>query len=377
MCVIIIKKPGVTIPFPKIGSACQVNADGWGISVVRPNEDTLAKRMLTYTRYEKVGNDPQEVYDLIMKYNDHLQFIHLRFSTQGSKSLDNCHPFLVLDKPDARWEFMHNGTLSGIKMDTGESDTSAFARKILAPTAEAFYTTMGQEGIQSEAFHHLMDKSSGNGYFVTYNDMGQYCIAGGTGHVHDNDGWWSSNDYSFNRYHREPKTYYGNNWHASQDTNDEDPDVWRNHVSKKLVKWDPATSDYVEVPEPVETTSPGTNIVSVEKKGVEIKTSGQFQKSKAEQDNLKTEGKHMGYALAEARRKKLEWSNHTPPEERPTFTDLCNLNNLTEACLLTEGDLECMVAELPSVAVVLIMDLLHELYRKPKKEQKVEQEMAA
>src|SRR5438045_8963039 len=90
MCVIIVRQPGVTLPFDKLQTACKVNAHGWGLAVVDRGRIELSHQLTAE------GNNPDGVARALEDASDQLALLHLRFVTAGDKSLENCHPFRVL-----------------------------------------------------------------------------------------------------------------------------------------------------------------------------------------------------------------------------------------------------------------------------------------
>lgn len=88
--------------------------------------------------------DPEMVYDLMLDNRDKQRVIHLRHTTAGATTLENCHPFKVYESKDQTIWFMHNGTLhtyktmeNGKEVLDGPSDTKNFADQILSPMLAA------------------------------------------------------------------------------------------------------------------------------------------------------------------------------------------------------------------------------------------------
>lgn len=370
MCVIIVKKPGIMIPYQKLDSACHVNNDGWGLSVLQ-ERGTL----LNYKKFDPKGNDPDEIYDLMERHKDHYQYLHLRFVTRGEKNLENTHPFPLIEEEDYQLYLMHNGTLSFSKFNIpdGQSDTRAFCEQYAAPTAKAFYTISGPDLLNNENFIRMMDHFiTSSWYFTLYDNLGNIKTLGGNGHWHDNESWWSSNDYSFNYNHR--GTYsssYGSWW-------DKD-DTWRGHRANqssttyyprnRMVDGTPFTNKhgekvYFNAKEgkylPVEEKKDTTSVPSVTP--ANDKEPGTSVVPFCAEQSIKQQGVTLGHALAEAKRKGLDWAVHTPPKERPTFLGLTDLDSLEQVCLLNEEDLEELIGNYPEATLILIMDLLYELY---------------
>jgi hypothetical protein len=358
MCVIIVKKPDVIIPYDKIDSACAVNNDGWGLSVLQE-----PGKLLNYKGFKASGNDPDEIYDLINRHKEHTQFLHLRFVTKGDKNLENTHPFPLIEEEDYQLYLMHNGTLSFSKFDIpdGQSDTRAFCEQYASPTAKAFYTVAGKDLLNDVNFLRMMDHFiSASWYFALYDNLGNYRVLGGQGHWHDSDTWWSSNTYSFNSSHRiaySNNDYQNTHWHNWARGESFNREPFRDNKGK-LIRWDAAKHKYV----PVEEEEKKTTVTKATTTTTTEKEVGKSVIPFLSEKNIKSQGVALGYALSEAKRKGLDWASHTPPKERPTFTELCDLDNLDQACLLNEEDIEELIGNYPEATLILILDLLHALY---------------
>jgi len=404
MCVIIVKKPGIQLPYDKIAAACKVNPDGWGVTVIKEEE------LLSYKNYDPKGNNVDDVYKVIQTHIDYPQFIHLRFSTKGTKNLENTHPFTVLSKPDCQVEFMHNGTLSRFG-DSTRSDTREFCETIVSPLLEMFYAQLGKDLLNSPLLSDIMEEYSGNGYFVLYDNNANYIVAGGKGYVHD--GWWSSNEYSFQAswrtsskssgyYHSSSSSYgtsyYGSNWNSDEDVLDtyidevtaehtEAGNTWRNHKGD-IVCWDTQNQDYKVVistedirreaekrrTADAEAKAKDTNVCAlpppkdVKDPDDPVPFRDLFKTDREEETRL--ESKLLGYALSEAKRKKLGWADHVAPTNRTTFVELAGIGDLSELNVFTVDEIEALILQTPHAAALLLMDLLHELYRQDMAEKK-------
>lgn len=415
MCVIIIKNPNVTIPKDKIASACIVNPDGFGISIIKDGE------LLSFRNYDSKGNDPEEIYRLMMEYHSLPQFILFRFTTKGAKVLENCHPFRLIETEGYALDLMHNGTLYdfGPKAKDDRSDTRIFAEEFATPLAEAFFARNGNTMQSDPVYQQIMEKYSGNGFLVTYDNLGNYYVAGGKGEQYQ--GWWASNAYSFNRAHREPAktTYYNKNYNGysssafgeddySMDGGGPSEPPW-GHKYKRgdgvQMEWSYALSKYIEVSERKEATVPQLPVVPLlpppsssagasaaapasagEVVGRDVVNDNERDSEEEEEaaddepvsfrklfdaEETSYQTKLLGYALAEAKRKRLTFADHVPPTRRTTFLELSGLTTLEDCCLLDVDEIEDMVNELPEAAALLIMDLLHELYTSRRAEKRV------
>lgn len=110
-------------------------------------------------------SDPQEIYDLIQKDIEYERFLHLRHTTAGANTAENCQPIDVYydEKSGNQIVFMHNGTfmsfvpkkLNGQKWEDdneGKSDTVNFVEKVLQPFIPAMNFGTGKGDIQHPLF---------------------------------------------------------------------------------------------------------------------------------------------------------------------------------------------------------------------------------
>ena len=88
------------------------------------------------------------------------------------------------------------------------------------------------------------------------------------------------------------------------------------------------------------------------------------------EEETRLESKLLGYALSEAKRKKLGWADHVAPTNRTTFVELAGIGDLSELNVFTVDEIEALILQTPHAAALLLMDLLHELYRQDMAEKK-------
>jgi Glutamine amidotransferases class-II len=202
MCVIIARNPGVEIDPAKIESACQVNPDGFGISV-------LDRGKLVTSKY--LTNNSKTITQMLEEAKDHKVFLHLRFRTHGEVNMENCHPFTSFEGDGKQILFMHNGTVSDYgENDPKYSDTYQFNERVIKPMIDR-WVKLGNtpESIFDDPmFIIIMQKYAGTtSKFVLYDESDNQIIFNKKGGK-EFDGWWASNDYSFNRFHRAGTGYY-------------------------------------------------------------------------------------------------------------------------------------------------------------------------
>lgn len=342
MCVIIVKNAGIKIPKEKLVSACRVNSDGWGFSYL----DEEKKEIKTFHGFNPKGNDPDEIEEVLEKYKEHSQYLHLRFNTRGTSNLENCHPFQVFKNDEISVQFMHNGTLGGFGNDT-LSDSGDFTNQILAPLTESYIQAHGAEqALNQESYSKIISEfSRQSSVFVIYNNLGKTLFLGQKGYLHDENSWWSSNVYSFNKTHREPQksTYYS----TTNKNTYRPPEVSKSTTKEKTSK---SLSTVIKL-EP----SKSSKEVS--------KTEGDIPWK-----DVGTQGETLGFHLAEARKKKLDWASRSPPAERPSFFDLTSCSSYEELMCMTQEEILDLVYELPEISGVLILDLLNHIYERDHKD---------
>ena len=323
MCVIIHRKPGIDIPFAKLESACHVNADGMGLIAIDRGKLELRKF------FEPKGNKPETLAKFLEDAKDLHVYAHLRFRTKGATDKDNVHPFGVLTskKHGVDLQFMHNGTLSDFGTKT-ECDSKQFAKTILRPLAERFLKSMEPNDLLHDTvFCSILDSYAGNNsVFLLTDNLGNHRIIN-----YDNgkefDGWWASNDYSFNRYHRSKDD--GINYGYGRSTRWERDDNW--------VGGSPQTEK--------KTTVISLPSVPAGDTGRPFDDEIPFNTAKEEAGEVITS---------------KVISPTTPQRER--FTDRAELRNLSDVCQLSSEHIKDLIDEYPEEAYMLIRDLLKELY---------------
>lgn len=341
MCVIIHRLPKVIIPEDKIVSACLTNPDGFGISIL--NDD----RLETVKIHESKGNNPKDIMKALEDAKDNEVYLHLRYTTAGKTNEDNCHPFQVFKGDNYEIQFMHNGTLGAFSKgkDHDYSDTWHFNEEILKPTIRAFYEVEGAGVLLSPVVKRILHEFKGGGVFVLYDNEGNRLTVENSA-CKQFDGWWASNEYSFNRNHRTPVTY------------------------------SPQKSTY-NIPfrgggETTKTTSPSSSTppanVNITKGDVSRLSEAKGQLLTLEEEECQKAGFHV----KEAKKHKVANSKLTEPKHRYTFADMAEIENLKDVMLLTEDEIYDLCNELPIAATALIMDLIYELYQKEEKAKKEE-----
>jgi hypothetical protein len=365
MCVIILRNPGIQIPQAMLESACIVNPDGWGIAIADRGKLTLQKGLDKTNNPEVIGKILEDAKDLPL-------MLHLRYVTAGDRSLNNCHPFQSLKKDEDGIDvaFCHNGTLWQWK-ETGSSYSDSwhlnenFVRPLYQRVAkytgpdEALKDEFAIRMLESEAGNNsLFGLIDGNGVQVAINH------ASGTEH----EGWWSSNDYSFNISHREKKAYSGSSCgfvtnHNTTSTNANcnlgisEQEFWE----KVVFDDDGKVSNVLPfAPDPPKGDTTGTNPFDEFDKEQEDELEQMALEELLEQgEKIQTVVKSMG-----TKRVSDKLAKTLMAENRLTFTDICKIDHISEMCRFDPEDLSELVVFYPEAAAVLLQDLLHELYLK-------------
>jgi hypothetical protein len=398
MCVIISRKPGIDIPAAKIESACHVNSDGWGISVLDRG------KLITHKEYSSKGNDPERVLKALEQAKDHQVYLHLRYCTVGEKDEDNCHPVKILDQENdgADIFLMHNGTIYDFKSETRKdrSDTVNFAELLLMPIFSAFADQVGGEEVLNEdqpcrwVIESVMAKFIGSSSKVLlYDNLGREIIFNrkdGTEH----QGWWSSNTYSFDRTHRDPtvpiyttthtygqggnssanssRTYYGGRYSHYNDGSIWDKQLQRHLTDDEKVDFYKTNRSPDKPDTPLKNAPSGgannksatanSNVVALLPwQGQQaVRTTTEFSdKLKQEASQLK---ETMGPILKHSNGNSDASIASMEPTFRTTYIELLGINSLEELTCLEHDDIQELVDNFQESTTVLIMDLLHELY---------------
>lgn len=152
MCVIMNMKPNTIIDKDAWDTAVNNNEHGFGMVVRIPRKGKLDKLELI-KEFDEEGNNPDELYKIVQKYQKYERWIHIRYKTVGGLTKDNVQPFVVFSDEDKVAYFMHNGTLSDFKshtwshgheIDDVESDSSRFAREVIQ---EILPNIIGEKGV--------------------------------------------------------------------------------------------------------------------------------------------------------------------------------------------------------------------------------------
>lgn len=398
MCVIIQRNPGVILPEEKIWSATQVNSDGYGISFIDRG------RIETIKEYPTGGNKPELILKRLQDAPDIPAYVHLRFRTAGKTNTENCHPFTVLTKDTHGLDvqFMHNGTMTEFSGDKDYSDTYCFNESILKPLLANFQLGKKVDGdedtgiLEDPVVFHILQKYAGaGGVFTLYDSDDRYMIInqqnGTTFKDENGKEWWASNSYSFNREYRKNKSmnsYYSDGKYVGNDDerygawwkDKEGSDPWKEDDNwappKKDTKGNPLGTSKVVY------DSKGNVISSDNVCKLEDKRGGRAEASSVKEGG-KEEAKGSVSVRAQEQAPEVKTAVHNavttakhvnptliPPSMRDTFVELAGIVSLKQVTTLEQEDIQEIVENYPEATVILIMDLLYELYLKDQNTQK-------
>jgi Predicted glutamine amidotransferase len=202
MCVILDIQPGATIPDDAFETACDINKHGYGLAFID-------KGRLKIERKISEKNDPDEIAKKLKKYNKHRVFLHLRHATVGKINEANSHPFVTLKGADGLdLCMMHNGTMyeyqppAKLVETMGISDTHWYNETFLIPLAERMVKHSGVNLLKDAFFSKLVHKSFlGWSVLLLFDNQGNVIRVNGE-RGKEFDGYWASNDYSFNTNHQ-------------------------------------------------------------------------------------------------------------------------------------------------------------------------------
>jgi predicted glutamine amidotransferase len=355
MCVIIAREPGIVFPYEKFVSACHVNSDGYGLSVIDRGKIEMIKEM-------PQGGNTKAIDAIYKRMNEEAKdqkvFLHLRFRTAGKVNDEACHPFntLTTDEDGFHIQFMHNGTLYDFDDKASDlPDSYHFNMRIVRPLMQrikAFATTDDQI-LQDDLARSILTKYAGaNSKFVLFDQNGNEMIINRKD-GYEEEGWWASNKYSFDRTHREPANYkaygyYGDYDEDGYNTGYRYPSGWKAPENTSGGRANASTNGG--------TTTPF------------LPTNGNASAAKADvaaalKEALADDGKQVGGGIKNANMA----SRHVqpdiiPPTRRETFVELTELGSLAEVGCLEQDDIQQIVENYPELATVLIMDLIYELY---------------
>jgi len=233
MCLLTLIPDYVTPDMDRFRIAAKANPDGFGFAISTGKKIHVVRSM----DFEEVANKFVDA----RKTMQGPAIFHFRWTTHGTNTVDNCHPFLL--GKDKETVLGHNGILPvNIPKNETRSDTRIFAEDIMPAIG-------GISSLDdSDYFNKMAEWAKGSKIaFLTVNDDAKYdwyIVNEKDGHW-DSDMWWSNSSYK-----RAPIAYkqytgmYGGGWNDDWETgykNDWDYGYKRTSYASS---WDKETTMY-------------------------------------------------------------------------------------------------------------------------------------
>lgn len=227
MCLLTLIPDYVTPDMERFRIAAKSNPDGFGFAISTGKKLHIVRSM----DFEEVANKFVDA----RKTMQGPAIFHFRWTTHGTNTVDNCHPFLLGGDKDT--VLGHNGILP-VNMEKNElrSDTRVFAEDIMPAIG-------GISSLDdSDYFNKMAEWAKGSKLaFLTVNDDAKYdwyIVNEKDGHW-DSDVWWSNSSYKqapirYSRY----AGMYGGGW------NDWDYGYNSQYASSYASSWENASTIY-------------------------------------------------------------------------------------------------------------------------------------
>ena len=374
MCVIILRNPGIVVPFEKLESACVVNPDGWGISVADRG------RLLT-TKGVGAKTDPEEIARMLEDAKDQPLMLHLRFNTVGARNIDNCHPFTTMKRDDDGVDlaFSHNGTLYSWKEQNSEySDSYWLNEQFCKPLFKRILSYTGEENLLKDPFAiSLLEDTAGSTSLFGFIDGNGVQLAINHSNGHEHEGWWSSNNYSFNQSHRKKvTTVYPSPSYDQRGVNQDykknttgwtaagQEDFWNKtvfHADGSVTEAPSSTCPFDAADQ--ETVDENPKLLTYQEAFEQADLEREKEIEDLETEELMEQGERIAkVASAMPKRLNENLAKALLAEKRVHFVDVCKIDSLSEMTRFDPDDLSELVLLYPESATLLLLDLLQELY---------------
>lgn len=187
MCYIFVKQSNQKLSSDLvIGARHLGNRDGAGCMYVEDGRVQIEKIM------PKTDDDVRVFYEA---HQHRAMAFHVRNQSLGPVNMENAHPFWVTNMD---WghpmdiAMMHNGTVSGVQIDTDLCDTANIATHILRPLF-ARGKRFVKELFHAEEYWYQLSCFIGTNKFVFLNNEGEFIIVNpGAGRILEESGVWVS-----------------------------------------------------------------------------------------------------------------------------------------------------------------------------------------
>lgn len=349
MCVIIERRPNVTIPADMIEQACDINKHGFGI--------VFAKGGSLITEYSiQTPNDPKVVADRLQALKGEHILLHLRHATVGDISRQNLHPIPVLHKKKHGLDLvlLHNGTLWDYRPKDDKdtlSDTNNFNNRFLRPMAVRFNAFDKKKMLSDQLFLYILQKEIGMASVVVLIDGAGNIVKLNDKQGKDYEGWWASNTYSFSSSHqRSSKRTFDD--YSYQGWSPGDP-------------WDKDVFEDTSFAQSVSNTQDNSVFTTWEQ---ELRDHDNKAAEKTKQGTLEREYGCVNELITKAKQHKgsiMAASNIASTLRelkvlKTPFIELANIKSLDEVIKLSENDLVELSNNWPGATARLIVDLILE-----------------
>jgi len=210
MCMLCVIPPGVIPSREKLENSALNNPHGFGFAIIVPEEHRIIRE-----RTMNADESVNRFLELRTYYPNGYAMWHARYATHGSRTVLNCHPFVVGN--DDRTYLGHNGILDiTIPPKDDRSDTRVFAEDLLPAMG-------GVAALDNDhVWRMLEDYTSGSKVCILTVDPAAkhqcYLLNEKAGKVDETGVWWSNDscklDYGYSTLGK-GKSY--SSWFADKD----------------------------------------------------------------------------------------------------------------------------------------------------------------
>jgi predicted glutamine amidotransferase len=188
MCIIFHNPDGRKLNKSHLATAYENNPHGHGFMWVEGGHLNIVKG---------IAKDFSEIWYIANQLSGFAYTLHLRWRTMGAMTVEQCHPFQILDKDNDGLDFgmVHNGTLFGMPKHQEKSDTQLFSedlrKKILEKDPGFRLKFISKIGEKIGQHNKMVFMTSDNRTFFVNKNLGKMY-----------NGIWYSNTYSLEKNYR-------------------------------------------------------------------------------------------------------------------------------------------------------------------------------
>jgi len=198
MCMLCVVPPNVLPSRDKLTYSAINNPDGFGFAIVVSSE-----RRIIVEHTMDADEAVNRFLELRAKYPDDYALWHARYATHGSTTLNNCHPFYVVDEKTV---LAHNGVLP-VDIPAGDtrSDTRIFTEDVLAQMG-------GVKALDNPHMYNMIEEYTSGSKLCVLTvdpraDYQMYLIHADKGSEDESKVWWSNDSC---------KADYGTRWTSTR-----------------------------------------------------------------------------------------------------------------------------------------------------------------